>query len=138
MMKRLMWPIMVVVLLALSAVAQNWMDARRRDPQPVEETHYVSSGDALKRASLGFDGLTADIYWIRTLLYFGEKFEQQRGANQYFDVSKLELLEPMLNITVELDPKYIAAYRFGAIFLLEIDADAAVRFVGLGIRNNPD
>ena len=84
-MKRLMWPILVVVFLTLSAVAQNWMDARRRAPQPVEETLYVSSGDALKRASLGFDGLTADIYWIRTLLYFGEKFEQQRGANQYFE-----------------------------------------------------
>jgi len=138
MMKRLMWPMLVVVFLTLSAVAQNWMDARRRAPQPVEETLYVSSGDALKSASLGFDGLTADIYWIRTLLYFGEKFEQQRGANQYFDVSKLELLEPMLNITVELDPKYIAAYRFGAVFLPEINADAATRFVERGIRNNPD
>jgi tetratricopeptide (TPR) repeat protein len=137
-MKRLMWPILAVVFLALSAVAQNWMDARRPAPKTVEEALYVSSGDALKRASLGFDGLMADIYWIRTLLYFGEKFEQQRGANQYFDVSKLGLLEPMLNITVELDPKYIAAYRFGAVFLPEINAEAATRFVERGIRNNPD
>jgi len=137
-MKRLMWPILVVVFLTLSAVAQNWMDARRRAPQPVEETLYVSSGDALKSASLGFDGLTADIYWIRTLLYFGEKFEQQRGANQYFDVSKLELLEPMLNITVELDPHYLAAYRFGAVFLPEINEESAVRFIERGVRNNPD
>jgi hypothetical protein len=138
MMKRLMWPILLVVFLALSAVAQNWMDARRHAPQTVEETLYVSSGDALKRASLGFDGLMADIYWIRTLLYFGEKFERQRGADQFFDMSKLGLLEPMLNITVELDPKYIAAYRFGAVFLPEINADAATRFVERGIRNNPD
>jgi hypothetical protein len=133
-----MWPILLVVFLALSAAAQSWMDARRRAPQAVEETLYIGSGDALKRASLGFDGLMADIYWIRTLLYFGEKFERQRGANQYFDVSKLELLEPMLNITVELDPKYIAAYRFGAVFLPEINAGAATRFVERGIRNNPD
>ncbi|MCI0390123.1 MAG: hypothetical protein MOB07_15335 [Acidobacteria bacterium] len=138
MMNRWMWPILVVVFLALSAVAQNWMDARRRAPLTVEETLYVSSSDALKRASLGFDGLMADIYWIRTLLYFGEKFEQQRGANQYFDVGKLGLLEPMLNITVELDPKYIAAYRFGAVFLPEINAGAATRFIERGIRNNPD
>jgi hypothetical protein len=133
-----MWPILAVLFLALSAVAQNWMDARRRAPQTVEETLYFSSSDALKRASLGFDGLMADVYWIRTLLYFGENFEQQRGANKYFDVSKLELLEPLLNITVDLDPKYIAAYRFGAIFLPEINADAATRFVERGIRNNPD
>ena len=135
--KRLTWPILVVVFLALSAVAQNWMDARRRFPQTFEETLYLNSGEALKRASLGFEGLTADIYWIRTLLYFGEKFEQQRGANQYFDVSKLDLLEPLLNITVELDPKYITAYRFGAIFLPDINADAATRFVERGIRDNP-
>src|SRR5262245_32638574 len=138
MVKRLTWPILVVVFLALSAVAQNWMDARRRVPQTFEETLYLNSGEALKHASLGFDGLMADIYWIRTLLYFGEKFEQQRGANQYFDVGKLELLEPLLNITVELDPKYVAAYRFGAVFLPEINADAATRFAERGVRNNPD
>src|SRR5262249_22074702 len=33
---------------------------------------------------------------------------------------------------------YIAAYRFGAVFLPEINADAATRFVERGIRNNPD
>lgn len=132
-----MWPILLVVFLAVSVIAQNWMDGRRRIPLTIQETLYVSSGDALKRASIGFDGLMADIYWIRTLLYFGEKFERQRSANQSFDVSKLELLEPMLNITVELDPQYIAAYRFGAVFLPEINAESATRFVERGIRNNP-
>ncbi|HZF40824.1 MAG TPA: hypothetical protein VE715_18530 [Blastocatellia bacterium] len=134
----LTWPILLVVFLALSVAAQNWMDSRRRAPLPVEETLYISSGEALKRASLGFDGLMADIYWIRTLLYFGGEFERQRDANQYFDVSRLKLLEPLLDITVELDPKLIAAYRFGAVFLPDIDADTAVRFVERGIRNNPD
>ncbi|MGH9940195.1 MAG: tetratricopeptide repeat protein [Blastocatellia bacterium] len=136
--KRLTWPILLVVFLALSAVAQNWMDAQRRAPLAVEETLYIGSGETLKRASIGFDGLMADIYWIRALLYFGEQFERQRGANRYFDVSKLELLEPMLKITVELDPKYIAPYRFGAVFLPEINTESAIRFVERGIRNNPD
>jgi len=31
-----------------------------------------------------------------------------------------------------------AAYRFGEVFLPYIDADAAIRFVERGIRNNPD
>jgi tetratricopeptide (TPR) repeat protein len=137
-MKRLMWQILLVVFLALSVVAQNWIDSHRRAPPPVEEALYLSSGEALKRASIGFDGLMADIYWIRTLLYFGGEFEKQRGANQYFDVSRLKLLEPLLDITVELDPKLVAAYRFGAVFLPDIDAGAAARFVERGIRNNPD
>jgi tetratricopeptide (TPR) repeat protein len=134
----LIWPILPVVFLALGGVAQNWMDSQRRAPLEVEETLYVNSGEALKRASLGFDGLMADLYWIRTLLYFGEEFERQRGSNQYFDISRLKLLQPLLDITVELDPKHIAAYRFGAVFLPDINADAAIRFVKRGIRNNPD
>lgn len=136
-MKRLTCPILLIVFLVLSAAAQDWMDARRRVPLAVKETLYVSSGESLKRASIGFDGLMADIYWIRTLLYFGEQFERQRGVNQQFDASQLELLEPLLNITIELDPRYIAAYRFGAVFLPEINSESAVRFVERGIRNNP-
>jgi hypothetical protein len=137
-MKRLIWPILLIAFLALAVIAQNWMDAQRRAPLTLEETLYVRSGEAIKRASLGFDGLMADIYWIRALLYFGEEFERQRGANQYFDVSRLKLLQPLLDITVELDPKHVAAYRFGAVFLPDIDAEAAIRFVERGIRNNPD
>ena len=133
----LIWPILPVVFLALGGVAQNWMDSHRPAPRAVEETLYVSSGESLKRASLGFDGLMADVYWIRTLLYFGEEFERQRGSNQYFDVSRLKLLQPLLDITVDLDPMHVAAYRFGAAFLPDIDADAAVRFVERGIRTNP-
>jgi hypothetical protein len=137
-MKRLIWPILLIAFLALAVIAQNWMDAQRRAPLTVEETLYVRSGEAIKLASLGFDGLMADIYWIRALLYFGEEFERQRGANQYFDVSRLKLLQPLLDITVELDPKHVAAYRFGAVFLPDIDAEAAIRFVERGIRNNLD
>ncbi len=65
----LTWSILLVLFLALGAVAQNWMDSQRRAPLAVEETLYVNSGEALKRASLGFDGLMADVYWIRTLLF---------------------------------------------------------------------
>ena len=133
----LIWHILPVVFLALGGVAQNWMDSHRPAPLAVEETLYVSSGESIKRASLGFDDLMADVYWIRALLYFGEEFERQRVSNQYFDVSRLKLLQPLLDITVDLDPHYVAAYRFGAVFLPDIDADAAVRFVERGIRNNP-
>jgi len=131
------WVLLLIAGLVVSAAAQNWMDARRRIPAPVEETLYLNSGEAIKRASVGFDSLMADVYWTRTLLYFGGEFERQRGANEVFDVSQLKLLEPMLNITVELDPRLLAAYRFGAVFLPEINAESAVRFVELGVRNNP-
>ncbi len=131
------WVLLLITGLVASAAAQNWMDARRRAPAPVEEALYLNSGEAIKRASVGFDSLMADVYWIRTLLYFGREFERQRGVNEAFDVSQLKLLEPLLNITVELDPRLLAAYRFGAVFLPEINSESAIRFVELGVRNNP-
>src|SRR5262245_1565570 len=137
-MKKLLLPALLVVFLSASVIAQNWMDAHGSARMQFKETLYLNSGEALKRASLGFDGLMADIYWIRVLLYVGEQFEQQRAVNQSFDFRQLELLEPMLNLTVELDPRYLAAYHFGAVFLPEINPENAVRFVERGIRNNPD
>jgi tetratricopeptide (TPR) repeat protein len=131
------WGWLLIAGLVVSATAQSWMDAQPRAPLTVADALYVNSGEALKRASIGFDGLMADVYWIRTLLYFGKKFDEQRRANQYFDVSELKLLEPLLNLTVELDPHLLDAYRLGAVFLPEINAGSAIRFVELGIRNNP-
>src|SRR5262249_31761035 len=55
----LTWSILLAVFLALGAVAQNWMDSQRRAPLAVEEALYFNSGEALKRSSLGFDGLMA-------------------------------------------------------------------------------
>jgi hypothetical protein len=136
-MKKWVWPMLLIGFLSASVLAQRWIDAQGRVRPEFRPTLYLNSGEALKRASVGFEGLTADIYWIRVLLYFGEQFERQRAPDQPFDVRRLELLEPMLNLTVELDPRYLAAYRFGAIFLPDIDAEGAVRFVERGVRSNP-
>jgi hypothetical protein len=137
-MKKFLWPTLLIVFLSGSVIAQNWMDAQGHVRSQFKETLYLNSGEALRRASIGFDGLMADIYWIRVLLYVGEQFERQRAVNQSFDIRQLDLLEPMLNLTVELDPRYLAAYHFGAVFLPEINPENAVQFVERGIRNNPD
>ena len=52
-------------------------------------------------------------------------------------MSSPRLLEQLLDITVDLDPNHIAAYRFGAVFLPEIRRRRRVRFAERGIRNNP-
>jgi tetratricopeptide (TPR) repeat protein len=63
-----------------------------------------------------------------------------KGARNIGDVSqwRLDLLEPLLNITTELDPHYIVAYRFGALFLPDINPEGAIRFVERAIRDNPN
>lgn len=128
--------LVLVTGLAISVAAQNWLDAEARESLAEDETLYVSSAEALKRSSLGFTGLFADVYWMRTVLYFGEKLEQQRQIGQPLDVRELRLLKPMLEIVTELDPHHVAAYRFGGFFLQYENADYAAGFLERGIRNN--
>jgi tetratricopeptide (TPR) repeat protein len=86
--------------------------------------------------SIGYTGLAADIYWTRSVQYFGGKHHAR--SRQY------QLLEPLLTLTTELDPQLLIAYYFGSFFLAQKppegagDPDAAVRLVERGIKANPD
>jgi len=139
-MKTWLWALLLVICLGLSLGLQRWIDAQRGPNAVIEDTLYVASGKTIKRLSLGFDGLVADLYWLRTIQYFGRKAQQVKGVRNINDVSDwhLDLLEPLLNITTELDPHYIAAYRFGALFLPDINPQGAIRFVERAIRENPN
>jgi tetratricopeptide (TPR) repeat protein len=140
-MKSWLWAFLLIIGIGLSVTAQNWLDAQRRPgemPESIDETLYLTSGEVLKRASIGFDGLLADLYWIRTIQYFGWNLERQRAAKGEVDLRQMRQLGPLLEITTELNPHHIAAYRFGAFFLQYIDPVKAVSFAERGIRNNPD
>jgi hypothetical protein len=117
---------------------QHWID--RTAPREVisDETIYLS-GEKVKKLSLGLEGLVADIYWIRTVQYFGRKLLDSgkpisSAASQGIS---MDLLAPLLNIIVTLDPHHLPAYRFGAIFLPERDMAAAVALLEKGTRENP-
>ncbi len=102
----------------------------------LEEVLYIPSPKLLKRLSLGYDGLLADVYWTRAVQYFGGK--RVTGQTRY------QLLWPLLNITTQLDPHLIPAYAFGGTFLTVKPPlgpgapDKAIELVEYGIRNNPD
>lgn len=136
-MKNWAWASLLAVALALSVTAQNWLDAQPRPALPVAESLYLTSGETLKRASIGFDGLLADIYWVRTVLYFGEQFTARHNAGRDFDLRQLSLLKPLLDIVTELDPQHLAAYRFGGFFLPLADLTEGINFIERGIRHNP-
>ena len=109
---------------------------RERNAATLQEVLYISSPTLLKRMSLGYDGLLADIYWTRAVQYFGDKLT--RGS-EHFD-----LLAPLLEITTTLDPHLLVAYEYGANFLApKIPGGAgqperAIKLAEFGIRNNPD
>jgi hypothetical protein len=97
---------------------------------------YLWSGEHVASLASGFEDLAADIYWLRTVQYFGA---QRRfvGAGRY------ELLGPLIEITTTLDPRLEIAYRYGAIFLCEPFPGGAGRpreglaLLKKGVRNVP-
>lgn len=107
-----------------------------RSGATLQEVLYVSSPKLLKRLSLGYNGLLADIYWTRAVQYFGSKHNQ--GAQSY------NLLAPLLEITTALDPQLVVAYQYGASFLAPQPPNGAgmpqraIDLVEFGIRNNSD
>jgi tetratricopeptide (TPR) repeat protein len=125
----------LVLSLAASIVVLRRVDEIR--PQAtLDEVLYISSPAVLKRASLGYGGLLADIYWTRAVQYYGRK---------HYDYAKsYNLLSPLLEITTHLDPHLLVAYQFGASFLAPKPPGGAgqpanaVRLIEYGIQNNPD
>lgn len=131
--------VILVVGLALLYPMQRQLD--QMTPQEVisDETLYLS-GDTVKRLSLGMEGLAADVYWIRTVQYFGGKLidsKQPLSAAASANL-RMDLLAPLLNVVVTLDPHHLPAYRFGAIFLPERDLPAAIALLERGIQENPN
>ena len=124
-----------VLFLAIASL-QTRIDVETQTIAQQEEELLLRSGPLLKKLSLGYDSLLADIYWTRAVQYYGSRVG---NAGEEF-----ELLWPLLDITTSLDPKLMVAYRFGAIFLSEPApmgagrADLAVKLVKRGVAANPD
>ncbi len=101
-----------------------------------QQALYIRSSRVLRRMSLGYTGLLADIYWTRAVQYFGE---------QHHDgTSDFRLLAPLLEVTTELDPRLLPAYQFGANFLAPKPPNgaglpgSALSLTKFGIEHNSD
>jgi tetratricopeptide (TPR) repeat protein len=126
---------LLATCMAASVLLLKRVDAIR--PQvTADEVLYVPSAKILKRLSLGYEGLLADIYWTRAVQYFG--IRHAAGATEF------KLLAPLLDIATKLDPHLVVAYDFGATFLSPDppngagDPRAAIRLTEYGLENNPD
>jgi tetratricopeptide (TPR) repeat protein len=113
-------------------------DGRFEMYAPRNAVQWVRSPEAMRRLSLGFDSLLADVYWIRAVQYYGGTRLSDEGDNGF------DLLFPLLDITTSLDPRFNIAYRFGAILLSEAypngpgRPDQAIALLEKGIAEAPD
>ena len=132
--KPLIGLIFVFVLIVVSIPFQKRIDNIRGKFRSIEETLYLSSS-TLKKISLGYKELVADIYWLRALQYFGGKKHENQSP---------DLLYKYFDILTDLDPKFVNAYRFGGTFLAEPtpyglgDIEKGTQIFDKGRENNPD
>jgi hypothetical protein len=133
-----------------AATLQAVREVRYPEPPPTKESLYLTSGTTLRRLSLGYSTLAADLYWIRAIQYYGgTRLRLDRPSDGHAKVASpaehdFELLYPLLDLTTTLDPRFNIAYRFGAIFLAEPSPggagrpDFAIALLEKGLRERPD
>ena len=138
--------VLTVLCLGGAAALQATRDARHPAAPIDQDTLYITSGRALKLMTAGYNSLAADLYWIRTIQYYGKiKLQTRNSASPAPDrETDYHLLYPLLDLTTTLDPRFNIAYRFGSIFLAETypggpgRPDLAIALLEKGIRERPD
>jgi hypothetical protein len=140
----------VVALVGAAAVLQHARETRFPRPPAGDDALYITSGTTARRLALGYSALAADLYWIRTIQYYGGiklrlEREGPREASAHGTLpSDYALLHPLLDLTTTLDPAFNIAYRFGAIFLAEPypggagRPDLAIALLQKGLAARPD
>jgi hypothetical protein len=134
--------LLLTIVIGLTSVVavSRWLDARRppADPNIEEEKLYVN-GRTAKRMSLGFNGLVADWYWMRSLQYVGRKIMNLPSDVPIDDLGilNLKLLAPLLDTSTTLDPQFMEPYEYAAVVLPAINVDEAIRITKKGIDANP-
>ena len=85
--------------------------------------------EIVRPALLGFAGLAADLTWIRTVQYFGSRIEGKERFPQLYQ---------LVDMTTSLDPHFLDAYQYGALFLtIARQYSNAIAVYRKGIAANP-
>ena len=137
--------ISLALVIAIGMIAAigltRFVDARRPpvDVSANDESLYFNAKTA-RRISLGFNGLAADWYWMRSLQYVGKKILEQPGDVALDDLGQLnlKLLAPLLENATTLDPQFLEPYEYAAVVLPAINVQEAIRITRKGIDANPN
>ena len=143
--RRQSWRTLTLAVVMMAGMAgavslARWIDSSRPslDPRTEAEQLYLA-GKTVRRLSLGFNGLVADWYWMRSLQYLGRKVLAAREDVQIDNLGQvnLGLLAPLLDTATTVDPQFLAPYEYAAVVLPAVDPDQAIKIVKKGIEANP-
>lgn len=140
--KTLSLALVVVIGMITAVMLSRFIDARRPAVDAnaaADESLYLNAKTA-KRISLGFNGLAADWYWMRSLQYVGRKIMNFDESIPLDDLNQLnlKLLAPLLENATTLDPEFLDPYEYAAVVLPAIDVNEAIRLTRKGIDANPN
>ncbi len=109
-------------------------------PEDYEDEDLALQGARLKGYSLGFEGLIADWYWMKSLQYIGDKILKSEKGISIDNMREMNprLLYPYLDNATTLDPKFTSVYEYGAMILRAIDNEQAIKLGEKGIKDNPN
>jgi hypothetical protein len=116
---------------------QDRIDAHLAGTSTNPDVLYFGSPIVMEKLSLGYRSFVADLYWMRTIQYYGRREEADRRPVRYKNLAAL------LDITTTLDPDLVDAYRAGSTFLAEPDPAGAgqpyeaIRLLDKGISSHP-
>lgn len=140
-MKTITLGLVIVAGMACAALLVRWTDTLRPpvDPNAIDESLYLN-GKTARRISLGFNGLMADWYWMRSLQYVGKKIINTPEDVQIDNLGQLnlKLLAPLLDTATTLDPEFMDPYEYAAMVLPTVDVQQAIRITQKGIDANPN
>ncbi len=131
-----------ILFIGLAAVVglSRWIDSHKPPIDvAVQEEQLYLTGTTVRRLSLGFNGLAADWYWMRSLQYVGGKFLNSQQRIRLDDMSplNLKLLAPLLDTATTLDPQFLEPYEYAAVVLPAVNVQDAIRIIKKGVAANP-
>lgn len=142
--------LLALLLLAGAGAVHAARETRFPPPAATEDSLYLTSGPTVRRLTVGYAAIAADLYWIRAIQYYGGVKLRLEGEGAATPTDALPgqrdyaLLHPLLDLTTTLDPKFNIAYRFGSIFLAEPfprgagRPDLAIALLEKGLAVRPD
>lgn len=133
-MKRTRLPIACLCVLFVAGAAAagllSAIEGARPPAAPGGEIPWLPPAGAVRPLFLGYNALAADLFWIRTVQYFGERIQTDRNYPHLYR---------LVDLTTDLDPYFVDAYQLGGLLLSLARAyPEAIAIYRKGIQFNPD
>jgi len=122
-------PLTVALAFACTVTAQRRLNALHESAFH-DELLYLPNEKLLTHFTAGMNSVIADVLWIQCIQYTARHFKGD---------GKFTWLNHMGRMITRLDPYFVAAYRYGGVFLamLKADDDACIDLLKRGMRHNP-